>query len=51
MKINENLKNSNADKKSYDIAYTLARKGLFTEISDEQLIKSVIKTMYDSTFN
>ena len=47
LKINENLKNSNADKKSYDIAYTLARKGLFTEIHDENQIKSVIQTMYN----
>ncbi len=47
LKINENLKKANADKQSYETAYTIVRNGLFTEIRDEKELKPLIQTMYD----
>ncbi len=45
--INSNLSKNNADKKMYEMAYTLVRKGLFTTFFDENLIKPIIKVMYN----
>lgn len=45
--INSNLHKENANKKMYETAYILLRKGLFTEYPDENLIKPVVKIMYD----
>ncbi len=45
--LNNNLKKANADAQMYQIAYTYARNGLFMEVIDEKLMKSVVEAMYD----
>lgn len=47
IEVNTNLSNSNANKKMYKTAYILLIKGLFTNFPDENLIKPVIKNMYN----
>ncbi|MBR2525386.1 hypothetical protein IKE67_02860 [bacterium] len=47
IEINSNLSANDADKKNYETAYIILRKGLFTEFPNEKLIKPTIKMMYD----